>query len=70
MDGFSPIRGKCQFWREAAHIDDTWDTRVLKEDKRVICSCFIDGDMWVTPKKETPSDCPKRYQCRYYIKSG
>lgn len=70
VDGFSPINGKCRFWRESADVDDQYDTSIKKEDKRIICTCFVEGDMWVTPAKDTPADCPKRYHCRYYIKTG
>ena len=70
MDGFSPIKGKCRFWREAADPDDTFDTRLKKEDKRVTCTCFVEGDMWVEKTKDVPADCPKQYHCRYYIKTG
>ncbi len=70
MDGFSPINGKCRFWRESAEVDDQYNTTIKKEDKRVRCTCFVEGDMWVTPAKDTPADCPKRYHCRYYIKTG
>lgn len=70
MDAFSPIRGKCRFWREQADIDDVYDTSLKKEDKRVVCTCFIEGDMWSMPTKDVPADCPKQYKCRYYVKAG
>jgi len=70
VDGFSPINGKCRFWRESAEVDDQYNTSIKKEDKRVICTCFVEGDMWTMRAKETPADCPKRYHCRYYIKTG
>ncbi len=69
MDAFSPIKGKCRFWREQAHLDDVWDTSLKKEDERVICTCFVEGDMWQMKAKETPADCPNRYSCRYYVRS-
>lgn len=70
MDGFSPINGKCRFWRESAEVDDQYNTTIKKDDKRVVCTCFVEGDMWVVAKKDTPADCPKRYHCRYYIRTG
>lgn len=70
MDAYSPIEGKCRFWREAPEVDDQYNTLIKKGDKRVLCTCFVEGDMWVMPVKDTPSDCPKLYKCRYYIKTG
>lgn len=70
MDAYSPIKGKCRFWREAPEVDDQYNTLIKKGDKRVLCTCFVEGDMWVMPVKDTPSDCPKLYKCRYYIKTG
>ncbi|PKQ21161.1 MAG: hypothetical protein CVT66_01525 [Actinobacteria bacterium HGW-Actinobacteria-6] len=70
MDAFSPIRGKCMYWRQQANLDDAYDMSVKKEDKRVTCTCFVEGDMWSMKMKEIPSDCPNRRSCRYYIKSG
>ncbi len=70
MDPFSPIKGKCQYWREQANIDDTYDMSIKKPDKRVVCTCFVEGDMWVMKTSEVPSDCPKAFNCRYYVKAG
>ncbi|KAF0206815.1 MAG: hypothetical protein Q8S43_03810 [Actinomycetota bacterium] len=70
MDAYTPIKGKCRFWREAPEMDDLYNTAIKKDDKRVVCTCFVEGDMWVVPTKDTPSDCPKHRMCRYYIKTG
>jgi hypothetical protein len=69
-EGYAPIRGKCTFWRERAVEDDRFDTRLKKGDKRVECSCFVEGDQWVHTADEVPSDCPSARHCRYYIKHG
>ncbi len=69
MDAFSPIKGKCRFWREQENLEDVWDTSLKKDEKRVVCTCFVEGDMWIEKAKEVPVDCPKRYSCRYYVKS-
>jgi len=68
MDAFSPVKGKCRFWRESSEIDDLYNMSIKAEDKRVVCTCFVEGDMWVMPAKDTPVDCPTRYKCRYYIR--
>ncbi|MDO9555975.1 MAG: hypothetical protein Q7J82_00100 [Coriobacteriia bacterium] len=70
MDAYSPIKGKCAFWREHLNDEDTWDTSVKKEDKRVTCTCFIEGDLWLATASTLPSDCPKRNHCRYYVRSA
>ena len=70
MDEFAPIKGKCQFWREQMNLDDRYMTSIKKEEKRVTCTCFVEGDMWVMKAREVPGDCPKRYACRYYIRAG
>lgn len=68
QDGFSPIRGKCTYWRERANDDDQWDTRIKRDDRRVDCSCFVEGKIWTCTASTIPSDCPDRRSCRYYIK--
>ncbi|MCE5204432.1 MAG: hypothetical protein ABFC80_00835 [Coriobacteriales bacterium] len=70
MDQYSPIKGKCQFWREAPDEDDRYDMSVKTPNKRVRCSCWVDGDQWVVTNATIPSDCPRKLQCRYYIKTG
>ncbi|GAV32096.1 MAG: hypothetical protein H5T75_01030 [Coriobacteriia bacterium] len=70
MDAYSPIKGKCQFWREQPDEDDAYSLSVKPEDKRIRCTCWVDGDLWVFKASEVPSDCPRRMQCRYYIKTG
>jgi hypothetical protein len=67
LDGFSPVRGKCHFWREQLDADDVYNTRVKKGDRRVRCSCFIEGRGWTYTIDTLAVDCPDRYHCRYYI---
>ena len=70
MDPFAPVKGKCQFWREQENLDDIYDMSVKKDDKRVVCTCFVEGDTWVTKRSDIPADCPKKFKCRYYIRTG
>lgn len=70
MSEFSPIRGKCFYWREQQNADDVYDTRVKKDERRVECSCFVEGDRWTYTVSSIPSDCPQRLHCRYYIHFG
>jgi len=69
-DGYAPIRGKCTYWRERANDDDRWESRIKRGDKRVTCSCFVEGTQWSVTESTVPSDCPERLHCRYYIKSS
>jgi len=66
-DGFSPIRGKCLYWRETLDDEDRFDTRVKKEDWRVECTCFVEGNRWLVTASSIPGDCPEKLHCRYYI---
>jgi hypothetical protein len=70
MDAYAPIKGKCTYWREKLNVDDEWDTRVKKAERRVDCTCFVEGRGWVVTVATIPSDCPARLTCRYYIKNG
>lgn len=70
MSGFSPIRGKCFYWREQVNEDDRYDPRLKSDQWRVLCSCFVEGDQWTFPASEVPGDCPERMRCRYYIHFG
>lgn len=67
-DGFTPIKGKCTWWRERANEEDSFNTRLKAELRRVDCSCFVEGDVWEYTAAELPADCPKYKSCRYYIK--
>jgi hypothetical protein len=69
-DGYAPIRKKCTYWRERRNEDDRWDPRTAKDDKRVECSCFVEGKLWLLTAATVPSDCPDRRHCRYYIKNA
>jgi hypothetical protein len=69
-DPFAPIKGKCLFWREMPNAEDAYDPSVKAERKRIDCSCFVDGDQWPAMRSTIPEDCPKKRNCRYYIKTG
>ena len=69
-DGYAPVRGKCMYWRERDNEDDRWDTSVKPDDKRVECSCFVEGMIWSVTTSTVPPDCPDRRHCRYYVKSS
>ena len=70
MDGFSPIKGKCLYWRERLDEDDRYSPRLKQDDWRVQGICFVDGDTWDYTLSTVPSDCPLRLKCRYYIRAG
>lgn len=67
-DAYSPIKGKCTWWREAAVDDDIWDSRIKEHQKRVQCSCFIEGKGWTFTRGDLPAECPDSRRCRYYIR--
>lgn len=67
---YTPIRGKCTWWREALNDDDEHDNRIRARDKRVSCMCTVEGRGWTFVSAEVPSDCPDSTRCRYYIKQG
>ena len=67
--GFSPVKGKCTWWRETPHIDDAHDMSVKRPAKRVVCTCTVEGQMWTFVQAEVPADCPESRRCRYYIKN-
>ena len=68
MDGYSPVKGKCKWWREQLNEEDRFDPRLKKGQRRVMCTCFVEGDYWVFTEDELPGDCPHARSCRYYIK--
>lgn len=70
MDAYTPIKGKCTWWREIPHDEDSHNMRVKAPDKRITCSCFVEGDVWIVRAEDVPSDCPECRRCRYYIKHG
>jgi len=70
VDGYSPIRGKCFYWREQVDDGDRYNTRVKPEDWQVECTCFVEGTRWLHTVSTVPADCPQKRHCRYYIYYG
>lgn len=69
MDAYTPIKGKCTWWREIPDYEDAYSIRVSESDKRVNCQCFVEGHYWTYTRKEVPQDCALARTCRYYIKN-
>lgn len=67
-DQYTPVRGKCTWWREISVEEDIYDVRLKDEERRVHCSCFVEGKMWSFVRAEIPAECPDNKHCRYYIK--
>lgn len=67
-DAFTPVKNKCTWWRESPVEEDKYDVRLKPGERRVYCSCFVEGKAWTHPADEVPSDCPEARHCRYYIK--
>lgn len=68
-DAYTPVKNKCTWWREAPVDEDRWDTRLKAGERRVECSCFVEGKAWTFTENELPADCPDSRHCRYYIKN-
>lgn len=66
--GYTPVKGKCTWWRERAVDEDIWDPRLPDTERRVRCSCFIEGKGWTYEAAKLPLDCPDERHCRYYIR--
>ena len=69
MDAYSPVKGKCLWWREIPNEEDKYDVRLKPHEKRIYCSCFVEGKGWTVTQGEVPPDCPDQRPCRYYIKN-
>lgn len=67
-DPYAPIRGKCMWWREVPNETDVHDRMLKASDKRVDCTCFVEGNAWTYKECEVPAECPQSRYCRYYIK--
>jgi hypothetical protein len=67
---YTPVKGKCTWWRESLHDDDAHDLSVKLPEKRVQCMCMIEGEAWTFTHEEVPKDCPEFRRCRYYIKNS
>jgi hypothetical protein len=70
LDGFTPIRGKCFYWREKLNEEDRFDRRLKSNEWRVDCTCFVEGTRWCYTVDTVPSNCPLYLHCRYYIYNG
>lgn len=68
-EGYAPVRGKCTWWREMPVDEDVYNVRLKKGERRITCSCFVEGKGWTLATEDVPSDCPEWKHCRYYIKS-
>lgn len=67
---YTPVKGKCTWWREVIVDDDQYNTSIKLPNKRVKCMCTIEGRGWTFLHSEVPSDCPDSRACRYYIKNS
>lgn len=67
MSVFAPTPGKCNYWRETLNDEDQHDVHLKKGERRVNCTCFIEGESWEFIEREVPSDCPNKRKCRYYV---
>ena len=70
MDGFTPIRGKCYYFRQKLADEDRYNQRIKRSEWRVDCTCFVEGNAWQYTMDTIPADCPLALHCRYYIKAG
>jgi hypothetical protein len=67
--GYAPVKNKCTWWRETLNVDDAHNLSVKRLDKRVNCTCSVEGQQWTYVQSEVPVDCPESRRCRYYIKN-
>ena len=70
MDPFSPIKGKCTWWRQVMVDEDLHDLMIKPENKRVRCTCFVEGLVWLHEAADVPKQCPEAQHCRYFIIAG
>jgi hypothetical protein len=68
MDNYSPVRGKCVWWREVPNSEDRHNANVKPAEKRTECSCFVEGYRWTFVLAEIPLECPRSRECRYFVK--
>ena len=67
MDNYAPVKGKCTWWREVPRIEDEYDATLKPDQRRVTCSCFVEGFQWEFLVPDVPRECPRAKNCRYYI---
>ncbi len=67
---YTPVKGKCTWWRESLHDDDVHNDSIKNSNKRVQCMCMVEGMAWTFKSSEVPPECPEGYRCRYYIKNS
>lgn len=70
MNYYTPLKGKCLWWREFLNEEDRFDRDLPKSAKRVQCVCFVEGGSWQFAAKDVPRDCPVSRSCRYHIAAG
>lgn len=70
MDPFSPIKGKCTWWRQSMVEEDVHDLMLKPENKRIRCTCFVEGFVWTHETADVPAQCPEAQHCRYFIIAG
>ena len=50
--------------------EDVHDIMIKPENKRVRCTCFVEGFVWTHEAVDVPKECPESQHCRYFIISG
>jgi hypothetical protein len=66
-DPYSAVRGKCVWWREVPNQEDRFDLDVKAPQKRIECSCFVEGYRYTFETAEVPMECPRARACRYFV---
>jgi len=56
------------WWRESPIEEDIYDVRLPEDQKRLYCSCFVEGKVWTHTRGGVPENCPENLHCRYYIR--
>lgn len=69
MNVYMPVKGKCLWWREFPSEEDRFDRGLEPGQRRVHCTCYVEGDGWDYMARDVPVDCPEGRRCRYHIKA-
>ena len=67
-DPNSAVRGKCVWWREKPNEEDAENSRLHASERRIDCSCFVEGFLWEFAIDDLPRECPEARKCRYYAR--